>query len=78
VVIYVSLLCLVLGTAGVVTWYYHMHEPVDQQEDGIDDEDDSVTPADFGVRLPGAAGFSVTHHRQAFFTAEGRLKFRHI
>lgn len=49
VVIYVSLLCLVLATAGVVTWYYHMHEPVDQQEDGIDDEDDSITPAKYAV-----------------------------
>jgi hypothetical protein len=27
---------------------------------------------------PGAAGFSVADHRQAFLTAEGRLKFRHI
>jgi hypothetical protein len=86
VVVYASLLCLVAATAGVVTWYYHMHEPVDQQDD--EDEDDSVTPAVVskgaggetagGTALPGAAGFAVAHHRQAFFTAEGRLEFRHI
>jgi hypothetical protein len=47
VYIYASLLCLVLATAGLVTWYYHMHEPVDQQEDEIDDEVESITPAVF-------------------------------
>ena len=74
VMVYASLLCLVAATAGVVTWYYHNHEPVDQQDE--DDDDDSVTPAAYSS--PCAAGFAVAHHRQAFFTAEGRLEFRHI
>ena len=87
VIVYASLLCLVLATAGVVTWYYHMHEPADQQDE--DDEGDSVTPAFFtkgaggktasGTSAsPGTAGFAAAHHRQAFLTAEGRLEFRHI
>jgi hypothetical protein len=93
VLVYASLLCLVAATAGLVTWYYHLHEPADQQDDD-DDDDDSVTPAADRVALraparlasrfplidasPGAAGFAVAHHRQAFLTAEGRLEFRHI
>jgi len=88
VAVYASLLCLVAATAGVVTWYYHMHEPVNQQDDGEDD-DDSVTPAVVSQgaggktasgtdSLPGAARFAVADHRQAFLTAEGRLEFRHI
>jgi hypothetical protein len=93
VMVYASLLCLVVATAGAVTWYYHMHEPVDQQDDDDDDED-SVRPAvdrvalraparpasrvPFVSALPGAAGFAVADHRQAFLTAEGRLEFRHV
>jgi hypothetical protein len=75
VYVYASLLCLVIATAGVVTWYYHMHEPADRQDELNDeDEDETVTPA----ALPGRAGFTAAHHGQAFLTSEGRLEFRHI
>jgi len=66
-----SLLIAVLITAGVVTYYYHVNEPVDQD----DDQDDApakissirqATKNDrlpHGVLLPDAAGVSATYHR---------------
>lgn len=71
VYLYASLLCLVLATAGVVTWYYHMHEPVDQQDDNDDVEQDSVTPAVYrqiaGEKDAGSSFLST----QASFRPEG-------
>jgi len=79
VVVYCSLLFLVCATAGVVTWYYHLHEPADQDED----DEETVTPAVWSqaqacAASPGAAGLAVAHHREAFLTAEGLLEFRHV
>jgi len=71
---YCSLLIAVLITAGVVTYYYHLHEPVDQDDDQ-DDEPAKISllalprnPAPFGrgsvtFASPDAAGFSTAYHR---------------
>jgi hypothetical protein len=72
-VLFFSLLIVTFVVAGVVTYYYHLHEPADQDQD---DEDEparisqviqrQAENASFGrgsVNLPGAAGVSVAHHR---------------
>jgi hypothetical protein len=85
-----SFLIVVFAVAGVVTYYYHVNEPVDQDED----QDDApakisqvVTPETFEHRLPygrgseelpGAAGLAVTHHGQALLTAECFLELGHV
>ena len=56
-----SLLLAVLGTAGVVTYYYHLNEPVDQQQD--EDEPAKISNVVLPAWLPGPAGFSATYHR---------------
>jgi glucan phosphoethanolaminetransferase (alkaline phosphatase superfamily) len=58
-----SLLFVTLAIAGLVTYYYHLNEPVDQQED---DEDEPAKISNIMLPespLPGLAGFAPAHHR---------------
>jgi hypothetical protein len=69
-----SLLIAVFITAGVVTYYYHVNEPVDQQDDDQDDAPAKISslvsprePTPYGrgsvtPLLPDAAGVSSAHH----------------
>lgn len=83
-----SLLLVTLGTAGIVTYYYHLNEPTDPQ-----DEEDEQPAKVSNIRyqttvdairgsmrsaLPGLAGFAAANHRQAFLAAEGLLEFGHV
>jgi hypothetical protein len=72
-----SLLILIFVTAGMVTYYYHLHEPADQDEDD-DDVPAKISRLVWPAALPGAAGFSVTDHRQPFFAAECLLELGHV
>jgi hypothetical protein len=71
-----SLLIAVVIAAGVVTYYYHLNEPVDQQDEDQDDQPakismvletrgqsagDKITSGT--NRLPDPAGVSATYHR---------------
>jgi hypothetical protein len=71
-----SLLIVVVIGAGVVTYYYHVHEPVDEQDDEQDDEQAKITSMLSGDRqsakddrlpyrlaLPDPAGVSAVYHR---------------
>jgi hypothetical protein len=59
---YCSLLIAVLITAGVVTYYYHLHEPVDQDDDQ-DDEPARISRLVLPPDLPDAAGVAAAYHR---------------
>jgi hypothetical protein len=59
---YCSMLIAVLITAGVVTYYYHLHEPVDQDDDQ-DDEPARISRLVLPPDLPDAAGVSAAYHR---------------
>ena len=85
-----SLLLVTLGTAGIVTYYYHLNEPTEQQ----DEEDDQPAKVSnirdhargYTIRrvrsgrglLPGLAGLAAADHRQTFLAAESFLKLRHV
>jgi hypothetical protein len=58
-----SLLIAVIITAGVVTYYYHLNEPVDQQDEDQDDEPAKITLLVLPQKSPDAAGVSSTYHR---------------
>jgi hypothetical protein len=72
---YCSLLIAVVITAGVVTYYYHLHEPIDQDDDQDDEparisrligSERQATENDrlpHGFALPDAAGVSAAYHR---------------
>jgi nitrogen fixation-related uncharacterized protein len=84
-------LALLMVVAGFVTYYYHMNEPADQ-----DDQDQpaqitrthlhTVQNASPGGRLyaradrnlPGPAGFGVANHGSIRFASERLLKLRHV
>ena len=68
---YAALLALVIITAGIVTYYYHVNEPAD-------DESNSDTPTSVTrLGLPDPAGFC-GYHRLAHGAAKGLLEFRHV
>jgi hypothetical protein len=69
-----SFLIVVILVAGMVTYFYHLNEPTDQDEQ-TDDE-----PAKISLTMPSpdAAGIAASHHRHTFFTTECLLKFGHI
>jgi len=77
-----SLLITLFLLAGVVTYYYHLHEPVEQEEDQDDDPPKISSNQGAGQRptpqSPGAAGFSVAHHRHSLLAAECLLELRHV
>jgi hypothetical protein len=85
-----SLLITLFLLAGVVTYYYHLHEPVEQEDDDQDEQAGISRSAALQCRLPdgrgsvmfrslpGAAGFSVTHHRHPLLTRECLLELGHV
>jgi glucan phosphoethanolaminetransferase (alkaline phosphatase superfamily) len=65
--VFCSCLIVVLAVAGVVTWYYHLNEPADQ-ENGQDEPSRISRIVLPGASLPGAslpnpARVSAAHHR---------------
>ena len=56
-----ALLILTLILAGVVTYYYHVNEPVDQQDDS--DEEPARISRLFSPELPDPAGVPAAYHR---------------
>ena len=76
----VSLVLLML-VAGVVTYYYHVNEPTDQ-----DDEDqpsqitrtDHTTGTSKAAGLPGSAGFGPANHCRIRLASERLLELRHV
>jgi hypothetical protein len=82
--LFCSLLIAIFMLAGVVTYYYHLNEPVDQDEDQ-DDQQAKISENSAGQRptpqihaLPGAAGFSVAHHWHPLLAAESFLELGHV
>jgi hypothetical protein len=81
--LFCSLLITLFLLAGVVTYYYHVHEPVEQEEDQ-DDDPPKISRLEKGAgqrptpQSPGAAGFSVAHHRHSLLAAERLLELRHV
>ena|ERR1700722_19200156 len=69
-----SFLILVVLVAGMVTYFYHLNEPPDQDSQ----QDDEPARISQTMPSPNAAGVSASHHGQPFLTAEGFLKFWHI
>jgi hypothetical protein len=59
--LFCSLLIATLSVAGVVTYYYHLNEPADQDEDQ-DDEPAKISRVLNDV-LPDAARIPSVHHR---------------
>jgi hypothetical protein len=57
-----SFLIVIFIVAGVVTYYYHVNEPTDQDEDQ-DDEPSKISLLVYPRDLPRPAGISATHHR---------------
>ena len=57
-----SFLIAIFIVAGVVTYYYHLNEPVDQDEDQ-DDEPSKISLLLLPPELPRAAGVSAAYHR---------------
>jgi len=73
---YLGLLLATFAVAGLVTYYYHLNEPSDDQGDGQQDQPAAQsTTAD---ALPDPARLLAAHHRLTGFAAEGRLELRHI
>ena len=64
--LFCSLLIAILAVAGVVTYYYHLNEPADQ-DDNQDDEPAKISRVVFNVVfsdvLPDAGRVSSMHHR---------------
>jgi hypothetical protein len=69
-----SFLILVVVVAGMVTYFYHLNEPPEQDEQ----TDDAPARISQTVPLPRATGVAAPDHGQPFLTAEGLLEFRHI
>jgi hypothetical protein len=69
-----SFLIVVLVVAGLVTWFYHLNEPPDQ--DNQQDEE----PARISrlLPLPHPAGVPAFDHGQPFLAAESLLELGHI
>lgn len=65
-------LVLLMVVAGVVTYYYHVNEPTDQ------DDEDQPSQITRTADLPGAAGFRPANHRGIRLASERLLEFRHI
>ena len=59
---YSSLLLVTLGIAGIVTYYYHLNEPTDQQDED-DNEPAKISNIVLPERLPRPAGLSAADHR---------------
>jgi hypothetical protein len=85
ILLFCALLIAIFALAGVVTYYYHLNEPVEQEEDQDDDAltksaGDKITSGTWGTfgMSPGAAGFSVADHGQPLLTAERFLEFGHV
>jgi hypothetical protein len=57
-----SLLLVTIGAAGIVTYYYHLNEPVDQQDEDTD-EPAKISNIRWPDPLPGSAGFTAPYHR---------------
>jgi hypothetical protein len=86
--LFCSFLITIFVLAGVVTYYYHLNEPTQQ------DEDQDETPAKISrattkapvtrspavhvLLLPGSACLSVTHHRQPLLAAKCLLELGHV
>jgi hypothetical protein len=69
-----SFLIVVLVVAGLVTWFYHLNEPPDQDNQPGDE------PARISrlLRSPHTTGVAAFDHGHPFLAAEGLLKLRHI
>jgi hypothetical protein len=81
ILLFCSLLIAIFVLAGVVTYYYHLHEPVDQNNEDQDDQQAKIKGAGDKITsgtLPGAAGFAVAHHGQPLLTGERFLEFGHV
>ena len=61
-ILFGSLLIVTFAVAGIVTYYYHLNEPVDQDEDQGDDPPKISLLRPSG-RLPGLAGLPSPDHR---------------
>jgi hypothetical protein len=59
--LFCSLLIAILAVAGVVTYYYHLNEPADQ-DDNQDDEPAKISRVVLNGVLPDAARVSSMHH----------------
>jgi hypothetical protein len=57
-----SLLLVTIGAAGIVTYYYHLNEPADQQDEETD-EPAKISNIRWPEPLPGPAGFTTPDHR---------------
>ena len=68
-------LTLLMVVAGVVTYYYHVNEPTDQEDE---DQPAQITRTRDTPGLPGPAGFGPANHRRIRFASERLLEFRHI
>jgi glucan phosphoethanolaminetransferase (alkaline phosphatase superfamily) len=62
VMVYFSLLIVVLAVAGLVTYYYHLNEPADQDEDE-DDQPTRISRVISRESSPDAARIASAHHR---------------
>jgi len=71
-----ALLILTIGLAGLVTYYYHLNEPSDEDEPA--DQQTKLTRGPLQPSLPDAAGLLAAHHRLPDFAAERLLELRHI
>jgi hypothetical protein len=69
-------LVLLMVVAGVVTYYYHVNEPTDQDDE---DQPSQMTRTYFQTaELPGPAGLWSTDHSGARLASKRLLEFRHI
>ena len=68
-------LALLMVVAGVVTYYYHVNEPTDQDDE---DQPAQITRTGYLPGLPGAAGFGATNHGGVRLASESLLEFRHV
>jgi hypothetical protein len=69
-----SFLILVVVVAGMVTYFYHLNEPPEQD----DQTDEAPARISQTLPLPRAAGVAAPDHGQAFLTAESLLEFGHV
>jgi hypothetical protein len=73
---YFGLLVAAMAVAGAVTYYYHLNEPTDEEEDGQQDQPTAQRTS--AERLPNPARILTANHRLTDLASERGLELRHI
>jgi hypothetical protein len=74
--VYAGLLLATCVVAGMVTYYYHLNEPSDEENDLRQDQ--TAAQSTSADALPDPARLLAAHHGLTGFAAKRRLELRHI